>query len=133
MSARTIAICAMALSIAGHQAAAAPRSNSTGNAVVRTNDGELHLRSERGGGVRVVTSSFKGQDRLRAGDLILQMGNRTVATPEDFFRVLRALDPRAAADAQVLREGKQIAVQLDASAFQGRLPPVPPRPPSRGR
>lgn len=133
MSVRIIALSAAALSIAGYQAAASPRSGSTGNAVMKTDDGELHLRSERGGGVRVVTSSFEGQDRLRTGDLILQLGNRRVATPEDFFQILRALDARATANAQVVREGKHIVMRLNASSIQGLLPPVPPRPPSPGK
>jgi S1-C subfamily serine protease len=128
-----LALCAAAMSLGGNPSDATSRTSSTGTAVVKMGKGELHLRSERGGGVRVVESSLHGRGPLHAGDLIVQMEDRAVGTPEEIFRILRALDPGSAVRAQVMRRGRSIAVRLDLDSFQGLLPPEPPRPPSRGR
>jgi S1-C subfamily serine protease len=133
MNLKMLALCAAAVSLGGAPADAMSRTSSTGATVVKTGKGELHLRSERGGGVRVLESSLDDPDILRAGDLILRIEDRAVGTPEDIFRVLRALDHGSAARAQVTRQGRSISVRLDSALVQGLLPPEPPLPPTPGR
>ena len=127
---RMTPVCALVLAFA-HGGVVEAASRSTGTAVVKFGRGELHLRSEVGGGVRVVSSSIGDPAGLRAGDLIVQVNERRVETPEDIFGIFRAADPASTTTARILRGSEHVSVPLQPRLLQNFLPPAPPRLPAR--
>jgi S1-C subfamily serine protease len=127
MTIRMLALCTAAFTL-GQGGIVEAASRSTGTAIIKTSRGELHLRSEAGGGVRVVSSNIGGRDSLQAGDVIVTLADRDVQTPEDIFGALRAAGLRGTATASVLRGAERIALPLRVSEFRNFLPPEPPQP-----
>lgn len=87
-------------------------------------------------GILVVTASKDGALKLKGGDVILKIGDRTPATPSQALRILRSYEPGENVALQVLRKREKLTITVPAprhgpGSFQWRgEPPEPPGAPA---
>jgi bifunctional DNase/RNase len=78
-------------------------------------------------GVLVTHVSGVARERgMQRGDFILQVNERTLTSPMEFFEVLSRIKPGNGARIRYLRDGKEFRVKLPTDAPAGR--PAPPQP-----
>jgi len=96
-------------------------------------------------GILVVSTSKEGPLNLKAGDVILRIGDRTPATPAQAMRILRTYDPGESVALQILRKREKLSISVQvpphrSGSFRwyGEAPetpeppaaPAPPVPPA---
>jgi membrane-associated protease RseP (regulator of RpoE activity) len=83
---------------------------------------------------RVLDGSPADRGGLRAGDVIVAVGNETVETPADLRRAIRGMDPGHEADLRVIRKGAErtLRVELGETSDRSGLAPLPALPPLPG-
>jgi C-terminal processing protease CtpA/Prc len=87
-------------------------------------------------GILVVSTPKETPLTLRAGDVILKIGDRTPASPEQAIRILRSYEPGESVSLQVMRKREKLAlsVQMPASRsghfYPHHTSPEAPQPPS---
>ena len=86
-------------------------------------------------GLLVVSASKEGLLKLKGGDVILKIGDRTPATPSQAMRILRSYEPGENIALQVMRKREKLTITVQAprhgsGSFQWHgEPPEPPIPP----
>jgi membrane-associated protease RseP (regulator of RpoE activity) len=96
-------------------------------------------------GILVVSTSKDSPLKLKAGDVILRIGDRTPTTPIQAMRILRSYEPRETVALQVMRKRERLSISVQvpphrtgAFGWYGEAPetpeppaaPVPPAPPA---
>jgi len=86
-------------------------------------------------GILVVRTAKEDALKLKAGDVILKIGDRTPTTPAQAMRILRSYEPGETIALQVMRKREKLTVSVQApprrtGAMQWHSPaPEPPEPP----
>jgi C-terminal processing protease CtpA/Prc len=80
-------------------------------------------------GALVLSADDKSFPGLQSGDVITAVEGHPVTRPGDVMRALQALPAEAKAHLKVLRQGKQIALDIRMPPRDVLLPPAPPAPP----
>ena len=96
-------------------------------------------------GILVVSTSKDGPLKLKAGDVILKIGERTPTTPTQAMRILRSYEPSETVALQVMRKREKVAISVQVPPHRtgsfrwyGEAPetpeppaaPAPPAPPA---
>jgi len=87
-------------------------------------------------GLLVVSASKDGLLKLKGGDVILKIGDRTPATPSQAMRILRSYEPGENIALQVMRKREKLTITAQAPPHgSGSFrwygePPEPPAPPA---
>lgn len=81
-------------------------------------------------GALVLSVDGRNYPGLESGDVITAVDGHAMSRPDDVMRALQALPADATAHLEVLRHGKQVALDLKMPARGNLLPPVPPAPPA---
>ena len=87
-------------------------------------------------GILVVSASKDSPLKLKAGDVILKIGDRTPATPTQAMRILRSYEPGETVALQVMRKREKLAVSVKVpprrtGSFRSYgEAPEPPEPPA---
>lgn len=87
-------------------------------------------------GVLVVRTAKESPLKLKSGDVILKIGDRTPTTPAQAMRILRSYGPGETMALQVMRKREKLTVSVQApprrtGAMQWHSPaPEPPEPPA---
>ena len=92
-------------------------------------------------GILVVSAPKESTLKLKGGDVILKIGDRSPATPAQAMRILRSYEPGESVAVQVMRKREKLALTVQIPARRaGALPgcvnrrrPARPRPPLRRR
>ena len=98
-------------------------------------------------GILVVSTSKDGPLKLKAGDVILKIGDRTPTTPTQAMRILRSYEPGETVALQVMRKREKLSISVQVpphrtgviplvrpgarnprASRSPRLPPAPPAP-----
>jgi C-terminal processing protease CtpA/Prc len=84
-------------------------------------------------GLLVVRVSHKETGELKAGDVILRIGDRTPKTPAEAFRILRSYGPGERMSLEIMRNRTKITISIDIPRQVGLLESlaVPPMEVSR--
>jgi C-terminal processing protease CtpA/Prc len=82
-------------------------------------------------GILVVSASKDGPLKLKAGDVILKIGDRTPATPSQAMRILRSYEPGENVALQVMRKREKLTITVQAprhrsGSFQWQVEPPEP-------
>lgn len=87
-------------------------------------------------GLLVVSTPKDSPLKLRAGDVILKIGDRTPASPEQAIRILRSYEPGESVPIQLMRKREKMTVSVQMPAHEpvsfpwhGGVP-KPPQPPA---
>ncbi len=86
-------------------------------------------------GILVVRAPKEGGLNLKAGDVILKIGDRTPTTPAQAMRILRSYEPGETVPLEVMRNRQKVALSIQMPERHGRghrdapAPPAPPEPP----
>jgi C-terminal processing protease CtpA/Prc len=87
-------------------------------------------------GLLVVSTPKDSPLKLTAGDVILKIGDRTPASPEQAIRILRSYEPGESVAIQVMRKREKMTVSVQMPAQEPALfpwhggVPKPPQPPA---
>jgi C-terminal processing protease CtpA/Prc len=90
-------------------------------------------------GILVVRTAKEGPLKLKGGDVILKIGDRTPTTPAQAMRILRSYEPGETMALQVMRKREKLTISVQApprrtGAMQWHSPaaepPEPPAPPA---
>jgi C-terminal processing protease CtpA/Prc len=87
-------------------------------------------------GILVVHTAKESPLKLKSGDIILKIGDRTPTTPAQTMRILRSYEPGETMALQVMRKREKLTVSVQApphrtGAMQWHSPaPEPPEPPA---
>jgi C-terminal processing protease CtpA/Prc len=96
-------------------------------------------------GILVVSTSKDSPLKLKAGDVILRIADRTPITPTQAMRILRSYEPRETVVLQVMRKGEKLSISVQVPPHRtgsfrwyGEAPetpeppaaPAPPAPPA---
>jgi S1-C subfamily serine protease len=93
-------------------------------------------------GILVVSTSKEGPLNLKAGDVILRIGDRTPATPAQAMRILRTYEPGESVALQILRKREKLSISVQVpphrtgsfrwytEAPETPEPPAAPAPPA---
>lgn len=96
-------------------------------------------------GILVVSTSKDSPLKLKAGDVILRIGDRTPTTPTQAMRILRSYEPRETVALQVMRKRERLSISVQVPPHRtgsfrwyGEAPetpeppaaPAPPAPPA---
>ncbi|MGN6313838.1 MAG: PDZ domain-containing protein [Rhodanobacteraceae bacterium] len=81
-------------------------------------------------GALVLSVDGKSYPGLESGDVITAVDGHAVEKPGDVMRALQSLPADATAHLEVVRHGKQLALNFKVPARGYLLPPVPPEPPA---
>ena len=65
-------------------------------------------------GILVVSASKEGPLKLKGGDVILKIGDRTPATPSQALRILRSYEPGENVVLQVMRKREKLTITVQA-------------------
>jgi C-terminal processing protease CtpA/Prc len=83
-------------------------------------------------GALVIAADTESLPGIRAGDVIVGVGDQKVERPEDVMRSLRDEPPGKDIALKLMREHKSIALNVKTPAFKSIFeiaPPIPPEPP----
>jgi C-terminal processing protease CtpA/Prc len=83
-------------------------------------------------GALVIAADTESLPGVRAGDVIVGVGDEKVERPEDVMRSLRDEPPGKDITLKLMREHKQVALNVKTPAFKSIFevaPPIPPEPP----
>ena len=83
-------------------------------------------------GALVIAADTESLPGVRAGDVIVGVGDSVVERPEDVMRSLRDEPPGKDIALKLMREHKRVALSVKAPAFKSIFevaPPLPPEPP----
>ncbi len=78
-------------------------------------------------GLLVVRTPKDEAFKLRGGDVILKIGDRSPATPAQAMRILRSYEPGETVALLVLRKHEKLTLTAQAPARHGAMPPHAPR------
>ena len=86
-------------------------------------------------GILVVGVPKEDTLKLKGGDVILKIGDRSPSTPAQAMRILRSYEPGENVTLQVMRKREKVAMTVQVPARRGRLfhqvpAPAPPAPPA---